>query len=492
VTHHRIAIIGSGFSGIGMAIRLKRDGEHDFVILERAGDLGGTWRDNTYPGCRCDVPSHLYSFSFEPNPNWSNTFSGQQEIWDYLRGCAERHGVVPHMRFDHDVHSAEWDAGDQLWRLETSQGPITAEVLVAGQGGLSAPSVPDLPGLDRFEGATFHSAQWDHEHELAGERVAVIGTGASAIQFVPQIQPLARQLHVFQRTAPWVLPHAGRPLTRGEHALYRALPQAQLAMRAGVYGLREILVLAFRHRGIGKALERRMLKHLYGQVADPELRAKLEPQFALGCKRLLPSNEWYPTLTKPNVELVTEGIQEIRERSIVSADGTEREVDTIIFGTGFHVTDNPIAELVGNGRQSLGDVWAGSMNAYKGTTVAGFPNLFLLSGPNTAQGHTSLLYMIESQLNYVIGALRSMRRQGVRALEVRADAQAAYTAKVQDMSRGTVWVAGGCESWYLDSNGRNATIWPTFTWPFRQQLREFDEAAYTVQAPRPASEPVAA
>jgi cation diffusion facilitator CzcD-associated flavoprotein CzcO len=492
VTHHRIAIIGSGFSGIGMGIRLKGDGEQDFVILERAADLGGTWRDNTYPGCRCDVPSHLYSFSFAPNPNWSSTFSGQREIWDYLRGCAERYGLMSHMRFDHDVVGAEWDADERLWRIDTSQGPITADVIVAGQGGLSDPSIPDLPGLDRFEGATFHSAEWDHEHELAGERVAVVGTGASAIQFVPRIQPLVKQMHVFQRTAPWVVPHRNRRLNRFEHALYRALPKAQLAMRAGIYWARESFLLMFRNRRIGNFVERNVIKHLYGQVEDPELRAKLKPRFAIGCKRILPSNEWYPALTKPNVEVVTDGIREVRERSIVSADGTEREVDTIIFGTGFRINDIPIGDRVSNGHQTLSEAWDGSMKAYKGTTVAGFPNLFLLVGPNTGLGHNSIVFMIESQLNYVIGALGAMRRRGAGSLEVRAEAQAAYNAKIQEMTRGTVWVSGGCESWYIDRNGSNSTLWPTFTWPFRQQLREFDEAAYTVGAPRPAAEPVAA
>jgi cation diffusion facilitator CzcD-associated flavoprotein CzcO len=490
--HHRIAIIGSGFSGIGMAIRLKREGEHDFAILERAGDLGGTWRDNTYPGCRCDVPSHLYSFSFVPNPDWSSTFSGQQEIWDYLRGCAERYGLMEHMRFDCELLGAEWDADEQLWRLDTAQGPMTAEVLVAGQGPLSDPSIPEIPGLDRFQGAMFHSARWDHEHELAGERVAVIGTGASAIQFVPEIQPRVRELHVFQRTAAWVVPHRARRLKRFERGLYRVLPQAQLAMRAAIYWARETFVVMFRNRRLGKVAERAALRHLHSQVADPELRRKLTPRFAIGCKRIMPSNEWYPALAQPNVELVTEGVAEVRERSIVGADGVEREVDTIIFGTGFHVSDIPIADRVGNGRERLSDAWAGSPRAYKGTTVAGFPNLFLMVGPNTGLGHTSIVFMIESQLEYVIGALRSMRRRGARTLEVRPEAQAAYNARVQGMTRGTVWVSGGCESWYIDRNGSNSTLWPTFTWPFRRQLREFDEAAYTLGAPRPVPERVAA
>jgi cation diffusion facilitator CzcD-associated flavoprotein CzcO len=485
VTHHRIAIIGSGFSGLGMAIRLKQDGEHDFVVLERAADIGGTWRDNTYPGCRCDVPSHLYSFSFAPNPEWSSTFSGQREIWDYLRGCAERYGIGPHIRLEHEVEGASWDEDEQLWRLETSQGPLTAEILVAGQGGLSDPSIPDLPGLERFGGAMFHSAQWDHDHELAGERVAVIGTGASAIQFVPEIQPRVGKLHVFQRTAPWVMPHRNRRLSRVERTLYRLFPPAQLAMRAAIYWARETFLIQFRHRSIGRRVEGISLKHLHQHVKDPELRRKLTPDYAIGCKRILPSNEWYPTLVKPNVEVVTDGIAEVRERSIVSSDGSEREIDTILFGTGFHVTDIPIGERVhGVGGRSLAEVWQGSAEAYKGTTVAGFPNLFLLVGPNTGLGHTSIVFIIESQLTYVVKALRTLRKRGARTLEVLPAAQASYNAKVQEMTKGTVWVAGGCESWYIDRNGRNSTLWPTFTWPFRQQLREFDEAAYAIGAPR--------
>jgi cation diffusion facilitator CzcD-associated flavoprotein CzcO len=491
--HHRVVIVGSGFSGIGMAIRLRQEGEHDFVLLERAGELGGTWRDNTYPGCRCDVPSHLYSFSFAPNPEWSSTFSPQAEILDYLRDCAERYGVIPHVRFDHELESAAWDEDEQLWRLDTSRGELTAQVLVAGQGALSEPRLPDLPGLERFEGASFHSAQWDHEHELDGERVAVIGTGASAIQFVPEIQPRVGKLHVFQRTAPWVVPRPDRPLTRFERAVYRRLPQAQLAMRAGIYVARESLLLGFRHRAVGKLIERIALKHLRRQVPDPELRARLTPRYAIGCKRILPTDGWYPALVKPNVEVVTEGIREIRARSIVTADGVEREVDTILFGTGFHVTDIPIAGAIcGRDGRTLAELWNGSPEAYKGTSVAGYPNLFFLVGPNTGLGHTSIVFMIESQINYVLDALRAMRHRGARTVEVRPSPQSAYNAEVQRMTRGTVWVAGGCSSYYIDRNGRNSTLWPSFTWPYRQRTRRFDEAAYALESARPAAEPVAA
>ena len=479
MTHHRVAIVGTGFSGIGMAIRLKQQGDDDFLVLERAGDIGGTWRDNTYPGCRCDVPSHLYSFSFAPNPDWSSTFSPQPEILDYLKDCAERFGVLPHVRFDTEVENACWDDDEQRWEIQTSAGELTADVLIAAQGPLSDPSLPAVPGLDSFEGTAFHSARWDHGHDLSGERVAVIGTGASAIQFVPEIQPEVAQLHVFQRSAPWVIPHRNRLVKRWERALYRLVPPAQLAMRAGIYWARESFVLQFRHRWIGKLLERIPVAHMKKSIEDPELRRRLTPDYSIGCKRILPANEWYPALAQPNVEVITSGLAEVRPRSVVAADGTERAVDTIIFGTGFHVTDVPIANRIeGRTGETLAEVWKGSMQAYKGTTVSGFPNLFFLVGPNTGLGHTSIVFMIESQIEYVLGALRAMRRHGARTLEVRRGAQAAYNAEIDAMTEGTVWVSGGCQSYYLDSGGHNSALWPTYTWPFRRRLREFDAAAY--------------
>ena len=485
--HTRIAIVGTGFAGLGMAIRLKEEGEHDFVLLERAADIGGTWRDNTYPGCRCDVPSHLYSFSFAPNPNWSSTFSPQSEILDYLKDCAERFGVLPHVRFETELEGASWDDEDGLWRLETSQGPLTAELLVAAQGPLSEPSLPEVPGLDEFEGTAFHSACWDHDHDLTGERVAVIGTGASAIQFVPEIQPKVGKLHVFQRTPPWVIPHRNRPLKRWERALYRLFPPAQLAMRAGIYWARELFVLLFRHPPVNRLLEQLPLTHMRSQIKDPELRRKLTPDYRMGCKRILPTDEWYPALAQPNVEVVTGGVTEIRPHSVIAGDGSEREVDTIIFGTGFHVTDVPIADRIEARGRTLADVWQGSMQAYKGTTVAGYPNLFFLVGPNTGLGHTSIVFMIESQIAYVLDALRTMRRRGAELLEVRAEAQASYNAELDRMTKGTVWVTGGCTSYYIDRNGHNSALWPTFTWPFRRRLREFDAAAYTLGTRVPAA-----
>jgi cation diffusion facilitator CzcD-associated flavoprotein CzcO len=493
VTHHRIAIVGTGFSGIGMAVRLLEEGETDFVLLERASEIGGTWRDNTYPGCRCDVPSHLYSFSFAPNPNWSSTFSPQPEILAYLRDVATRFGVMPHIRFDTELEAADWDEGEARWRLETSSGPLSADVVVAAQGPLSDPKVPDLPGLESFEGTTFHSARWDHQHQLDGERVAVIGTGASAIQFVPRIQPQAGKLHVFQRTAPWVMPHPNRPLKAFERRLYRALPAAQLAMRAAIYWARETFVFQFRNRRMRKLATRVAMRQIHDQVADPALRAKVTPSYELGCKRILPTDEWYPALQQPNVELVTEGIAEIRPRSIVTSDGTDREVDTIIFGTGFHVSDIPIVDkLRGRDGRTLAQHWDGSPRAYKGAAVAGFPNLFFLVGPNTGLGHNSIVFMIESQIRYVAGALGAMRRRGAAVVDLRPEAQAAYNVELERMTEGTVWVSGGCSSYYIDRKGHNSTIWPTFTWPFRRRTREFDEGAYALAAPAPAPVPTTA
>ena len=493
VQQYRVAIVGSGFAGLGMAIRLRRAGIEDFVVLERADDVGGTWRDNSYPGCACDVPSHLYSFSFAPNPAWTSTFSPQPEIWDYLRACAQRYGVMGHIRFGHEVHDAAWDEDAQRWCIETSKGALTAQVLVLGTGPLSAPSIPDLPGLERFEGTTFHSATWDHDHDLDGERVAVVGTGASAIQFVPQIQPRVGKLHVFQRTAPWIMPRPDRPLKPWERRLYRALPAAQLLMRAGIYWARESFVLGFRHPRVMRLGQRLALRHLHRQVRDPELRRKLTPTYRMGCKRVLISNDYLPALTRPNVELVTDAIAEVRPRSIVTADGIEREVDTIIFGTGFHVTDMPAAERVrGADGRSLAEHWNGSPQAHMGAMVAGYPNLFFLVGPNTGLGHNSIVFMIESQCNYVLSALRLMDERGAAELDVRPEAQAAYNARVQEQMRGTVWTSGGCASWYLDAHGRNTTLWPSFTWPFRERTRRLDPAEYVLCAPRPVREPVAA
>jgi cation diffusion facilitator CzcD-associated flavoprotein CzcO len=482
MTDADVAIIGSGFSGLGTAIRLRQEGWDDFVVLERGADVGGTWHYNTYPGCACDVPSHLYSFSFAQNPAWSQTYSTQPEIRDYLRRCADDFGVRPFIRFGTEVTSARWEDG--RWRLETTRGPVRARVVVAATGPLTEPKIPPLPGLDGFAGTTFHSARWNHGHDLAGERVAAIGTGASAIQFVPAIQPQVAQLYVFQRTPPWVVPHTTRPISELEQRLYRALPIAQRLVRGGIYAAREALVLGFvKEPRLMRVIERMARKHIDSQISDPELRERVTPSYTIGCKRILPSNRWYRTLEKPNVELVTSPIREVRERTIVSADGTEREVDTIVFGTGFHVTDMPVGRLVrGRDGRTLEEAWQGSPRAHLGTAIAGFPNLFVLLGPNTGLGHSSMVYMAESQIAHVIDALRRMRARGADVVEVRPEVQERYNAKIDERMRATVW-STGCASWYLDETGRNSTLWPGWTWEFRRRvarLRPGDYQAWRV------------
>ncbi len=478
----RIAIIGSGFGGLGTAIRLKQRGVDDFVVLERAGDVGGTWRDNTYPGCACDVQSHLYSFSFAPNPAWSKSFSPQPEIQAYLQRCARDFGILPHVRFNAEVQDAAWDDDAQRWRIRTSAGPVTAQVLVMATGALSDPVIPDLPGLDGFGGRAFHSAQWDHAYDLRGKHVAVIGTGASAIQFIPEIQPLVARMHVFQRTPPWILPRHQHGYGAREHRFFRRHPGAQRMIRGAIYLAREAMVLGFRNPRAMRVAQRVALRHLRQAIPDPELRRKLTPDWTLGCKRVLLSNDYLPALAQPNVEVVTDGIAEVRAHSIVTRDGTERPVDAILFGTGFQPTDPPLARhLRGRDGRTLSETWAGSPAAHLGTTVAGFPNLFLLMGPNTGLGHTSVVYMIEAQIEHLLGALEHMRRHGLHALEPRPDAQAEWVAGVDRRMEGTVWTEGGCRSWYLDPTGRNSTLWPDFTWRFRKRVARFEPGEYELR-----------
>jgi len=477
--HVRVAIIGSGFGGLGAAIRLKRDGIDDIVVFERAEDVGGTWRDNTYPGCACDVPSQLYSYSFALNPQWSRSFSPQPEIWDYLRDVAQRFGILPHVRFGTEVTGADWDDSERRWRIETSRGPLTADVLVSATGPLCEPSIPKLPGLETFAGTVFHSARWRHDHDLTGRRVAVVGTGASAAQFVPAIAPGVAALDLYQRTPAWVFPRRDRALKPATRRLYHSVPGAQRLVRYGVYLMREAVLLNFRTPKSSRLAERAARAHLARQVPDPVLRARLTPDYAVGCKRLVVSDDYLPALTRDNVTVVTDGIREVRPDAVVAADGTVRPVDTIILGTGFHNVDLPIAgKIRGKAGRTLAEQWQGSPRAHLGTTVAGFPNLFMLLGPNTGLGHTSVLIMIEAQLEHLSKALRYLRRTGAAGLAPRDEAQLAWTAEVDRAMRGTVWTAGGCRSWYLDPTGRNYSLWPGTTWAFRRRLARFRPGEY--------------
>ncbi|MEU2414486.1 NAD(P)/FAD-dependent oxidoreductase [Streptomyces sp. NPDC013099] len=482
--HVRVAVIGSGFGGLGAAVRLRREGITDFLVLERAGSVGGTWRDNSYPGCACDVPSHLYSFSFAPNPDWPRTFSGQQHIRAYLEHVADTFGLRPHIRLDHEVTVMRWDNDELHWVIETANGAtITADAVVSATGPLSDPKLPDIPGLADFPGKVFHSAQWDHDYDLSGKRVAVVGTGASAIQIVPEIQPKAGRLTLFQRTPPWVMPRMDRAISGAEKWLHRALPFTATARRGLLWGIRELQVGAFtKHPNQLGLVESIAKSNMARAIKDPALRAKLTPSYRIGCKRILLSNAYYPALAQPNVDVVASGLSEVRGSTLVGSDGSETEADVIILGTGFHVTDMPIASrVVGADGITLSESWKDEMQALRGATAAGFPNWMTIIGPNTGLGNSSMILMIESQLNYMADYMRQLDVLGGRAaLDARPSAVGAWNRRVQERMKRTVWNTGGCTSWYLDANGRNTTVWPGTTAEFRRATRSVDLGEYEV------------
>ena len=481
-------IIGTGFSGLGMAIQLTKDRRDDFLLLEKATEVGGTWRDNTYPGCACDVPSHMYSYSFEQNPDWSRSFSGQPEIWRYLRRLTDKYQLRRHIRFGVEVTGARWDEASNRWHVSTSGGAeYVSRFLVAGVGALHIPNIPTLPGLETFEGRMFHSAQWDHDYDLRGKRVAVIGTGASAIQFVPKIAPEVARLDLYQRTPPWVLPRPGGPIPDRTKAVFRAVPPMQRLYRNAIYWAAESMAMGFNgNPSLLKAGEWLGRRHLRNQIKDQELRRKLTPRYTLGCKRVLGSNSYYPALARDNVDVITDGIAEVRPHSVVSVDGTEREVDAIVFGTGFHVTDAfDRLRVVGRGGRDLAGAWQrDGIQTYFGISVSGFPNLFFLLGPNTGLGHNSVVFMIESQIKYIAQAMRLTHRSRAEALEVRAGVQDRFNAEIQRKLARGVWSTGGCTSWYLDSTGVNRTIWPGFTWRYWLETRKITPADFELTGSR--------
>lgn len=481
--HTRVAVIGAGFSGLGAAIRLQQEGTSDYLIFERAGELGGTWRDNSYPGCACDVMSLLYSYSFAQNPGWSTTFGKRDEIFEYLLDCANKFGVRDRIRFNHSLEHARWDDDAQLWRLKTSQGDYTASILVTGTGYLSDPVLPDIKGLDSFNGEIFHSSNWNHGLDLAGKKVAVIGTGASAIQFIPKIQPLVGSMDIYQRTPAWIAPKPDRKIPASQLWMRRNIPGYQNFRRNFNKWGREILAFMMARPAImQKTLQGSALSHLTKQVPDAELRGKLTPSYTVGCKRILFSNDYYPAISQANVETVTGGVEEVRGSSVVSA-GQERPADVIILATGFQAVNRPVAKLIeGKGGVTLEQAWEERMSAFAGTTVSGFPNLFMLLGPNTALGHSAQTVMIEAQLEYVVSALKVMDHRGLSSVDVLPEAQAKYKDWLNKRFEGTVWAAGNCVSWYQDSNGENPSIWPTYTWLFRKHTARFKTADYLLTA----------
>jgi cation diffusion facilitator CzcD-associated flavoprotein CzcO len=483
--HTRAVIIGTGFSGLGMAIALQQKGV-DFVILEKAGDVGGTWRDNSYPGCACDIPSHLYSFSFEPKPDWKNPFSYQPEIWDYLKGVTEKYGLRRHIVFNSLVDRGYWDDDEYRWHVFTTDGhEYIAQFLISGAGALHIPSVPDIEGRDEFRGPAFHSAQWDHSVDLTGKRVAIIGTGASAIQIVPEIVGQVAELQLYQRTPPWVVPRSNPELPVALRRAMENVPGLRALARLGIYWAQEALAFGMTKRpNTLKFIEAYAKWNIRRSVKDRELRRKLTPHYRIGCKRILNSSTYYRAVADPKTELVTDPIRRITPNGIVTADGTGgevlRKVDVIVYGTGFHVTDSyTYVQIKGRNGEDLVDRWnREGIGAHRGITVADVPNLFFLLGPNTGLGHNSVVFMIESQIRYVVDAIKTCDKLGARALAPTRAAQDAFNDELQLKLADSVWSTGGCSSWYLDEHGRNTVLWGGYTWQYWMATRSLKPAEY--------------
>ncbi|MFB8279612.1 flavin-containing monooxygenase [Nocardia colli] len=476
-----VLIIGAGFGGIGMAIELRRNGFHDLTILERAADLGGVWRENTYPGAACDVPSPLYSYSFEPKPDWPQRYSGRAAIHAYLRGVAERNGVLDAIQFGTDVTDAEFDDASGRWTVRTADGTArTVDVVISAVGQLSRPALPNLPGIDTFAGPAFHSAEWDHGIDLTGKRVACIGTGASAIQYIPEIQPKVAQLTLFQRTPAWVIPKFDTDYSPIQHKLFARLPGALLAERFGWWAIADFVSLGLvEFPAIARLVARIADRHLRKQVTDPQLRAVLTPDYPIGCKRALFSNDYYPALTRPNVRVETAAITEVTPAGVRTADGTLHQADVIIYGTGFKGTEFlwPM-DIYGRAGHKLSDAWTDGAHAYYGIAVPEFPNLFLVYGPNTNLSAGSIIYMIESQTRYIRQAVELLERRPGHTLEIRADQEQRFNTALQQRLDRTPW--NFCSSWYRNAAGRITNNWPGSQTSYRRRIRKLDPDAYTL------------
>ena len=475
-----IAIVGAGFGGLGMAIQLRKAGITDFVILEKARSIGGVWRDNTYPGAACDIPSHLYSYSFAQRFRWSRVYAPRRDIYRYLQECFREYGLARHLHLECEVKSTRYDEVRGVWRLHTTAGAsLQARVLITATGQLNRPAYPDIPGLQAFGGKVFHSARWDHRYDLRGKRVAIVGTGASAIQFTPRVARRAAQVYLFQRSAAYVLPKLDHRFSLLQHRLFDALPFLYRAARATVYALYETLGIGFvSWRPAMQPLRAAAMWNMRRAIKDPELRRKLTPDYPLGCKRVLFSNDYYPALTRSNVELITAGIASAGTTGLRTADRREYEVDAIILGTGFAAAEllAPM-EIIGRAGVRLTEAWRGGPEAYLGLAVAGFPNLFMLYGPNTNLGHNSIIYMLESQIRYVMQAIAHLNSMPGACLEVRAQAQTRYNRRLQQALARTVW-SDGCRSWYINAQGRVISNWSGFTFTYRRMTRKFDPSLY--------------
>lgn len=481
-TLHECIIVGSGFSGLGMAIELKNSGRHDFVILEKAADIGGCWRDNTYPGCGCDIPSHLYSFSFEQRPDWSRKYPLQREIHQYLQHCVEKYALAPHLRLNAEVIHLRYLDEPRLWQVELADGSrLQARFVMLGKGPLHVPSIPRLPGLERFTGKVFHSSHWDHGYDLRGKRVASIGTGASAIQYIPQIAPQVAGLTVFQRSPAWVLPRPDRRMSGLEKRLFALFPPALHLYRQLLFRLHETRLKAMQAGSFANRLASRMARrHIARHIDSADKRRKLTPDYVLGCKRILISNDYYPAMARSNVELIAAGVSEVTERHVIASDGTRREVDAIIFATGFEVMDAlvPPGFIIGPGGVDLGQRWLDQgTTAFRGVSVPDMPNLFFLIGPNSGLGHNSMILMIEAQIRYILACLEHLQRNGLHSLTVRDEVARDYTEQLQGQLLGSVWQSG-CSSWYLDKHGRNQTLWPSAVATYQQLMKSLPLASY--------------
>ena len=480
-----IIIIGAGFGGLGMAIKLKQAGYENITVVEKADRVGGTWRDNTYPGAACDVQSHFYSYSFEPKHDWSRKFGLQHEILAYMEHCVRKYDLQHHIRYRSEVREANFDDASNQWQIALTTGEIlTAQVLITATGQLNQPAWPSIPGLESFGGKVFHSARWDHDYDLNGKRVAVIGTGASAIQFVPEIVQRVNNLYLFQRSAAWVLPKPDREFRAWEQALFRAVPLWDRLYRALIYWKNESRALAFtRFHGLLQLFANQARREASRHVTDPDKLRNIIPDYQIGCKRILISNDWYPAINQPHLELITDSIDHIDTRGVVTRNGHHYEVDAIILGTGFRATEflSPI-RITGRHGLNLNDAWHSGAVAFKGIAVSGFPNLFMLYGPNTNLAHNSILYMLESQFRYVLDCLRVLGKYPGSAMEVLKDRQERFSQVVQHRLERSVW-ASGCHSWYLDEQGKNTVNWPGFTFSYRFATRRVDSTDYRFLPP---------
>ncbi|WP_295840113.1 NAD(P)/FAD-dependent oxidoreductase [uncultured Microbacterium sp.] len=483
-------VVGAGFAGLAMVGALRRAGRDDVVVLERGGDVGGTWRDNTYPGVACDVPAHLYSLAAHPNAGWSRTFAPGREIQDYLRGVAEREALGDRLRLRTPMLGARWDADDAVWLIETGAEPLVARSLVLACGRLTEPHVPGIAGLESFPGPLFHSARWDHDVDLTGKRVAVVGTGASAVQLVPELARIAAHVTLFQRTPAWIVPRGGSEISPAEREHLSTHPGEMARLRAQLYAEgEERFASRSGDAAASTAARESALRHLREQVADPALRAALTPDYAFGCKRVLLSDAFYPAVASDAVTLEPTALSRVDGSTLTAASGATFEADVLVLATGFAAAQQPYADLVRGDESTLAEHWSEGMTSFGSTVVAGFPNLFVLNGPNASLGHNSAVLMAEEQSAYVVRTLAERDRRPDRTLRVRPEAEAAYTDEIAAAAASTPWLTGGCRNWYVDErSGRLTLLWPGTVQAFHERLvgtdgSEFEPAHAPVRGP---------